>query len=115
MYELALRTGLRKGELLGLHWEDLDLDGGTATVHRSLQRTRSQGLTILHTKTLASERRIALPTECISSLKIHRDLQLEEREAARVGWTDIGLVFTPPEGQAARPRQPHPPLPPSPP
>lgn len=35
LYELALRTGLRKGELLGLHWEDLDLDGGTATIHRS--------------------------------------------------------------------------------
>jgi integrase len=55
LYELALRTGLRKGELLGLHWEDLDLDldGGTATIHRSLQRTRTQGLTVLHTKTLA--------------------------------------------------------------
>ncbi|MFF1460787.1 tyrosine-type recombinase/integrase [Streptomyces sp. NPDC058330] len=94
LYELALRTGLRKGELLGLHWEDLDLNGGTATIHRSLQRTRSQGLTVLHTKTLASERRIALPTECITSLKIHQDRQQEERQAARAGWTDNGLVFT---------------------
>jgi integrase len=42
LYELALRTGLRKGELLGLRWEGLDLDGGTATIHRSLQCTRSQ-------------------------------------------------------------------------
>ncbi len=32
LYELALRTGLRKGELLGLHWEDLDLDAGTAAI-----------------------------------------------------------------------------------
>ncbi|MEV6421302.1 tyrosine-type recombinase/integrase [Streptomyces sp. NPDC051662] len=94
LYELALRTGLRKGELLGLHWEDLDLDGGTATIHRSLQRTRSQGLTVLNTKTLASERRIALPTECINSLKIHQERQQEERQAARAGWTDNGLVFT---------------------
>jgi integrase len=95
LYELALRTGLRKGELLGLHWEDLDFDGGTATIHRSLQRTRSQGLTVLNTKTLASERRIALPTECINSLKIHQERQQEERQAAGTGWTDNGLVFRP--------------------
>ncbi|CAL2068845.1 protein of unknown function [Streptomyces murinus] len=47
LYELALRTGLRKGELL-------DLDGGTASIHRSLQRTRTGGLTVLHAKTRAS-------------------------------------------------------------
>ncbi|URN12936.1 site-specific integrase [Streptomyces radiopugnans] len=45
LYELALRTGLRKGELLGLHWEDLDLTTGTASIRRSLQRTRTGGLT----------------------------------------------------------------------
>lgn len=96
LYELALRTGLGKGELLGLQWEDLDLDGGTASIHRSLQRTRSQGLTVLNTKTLASERRIALPTECISSLKIHQERQQEERQVAGTGWTDKGLVFATP-------------------
>ncbi|MFE9256292.1 tyrosine-type recombinase/integrase [Streptomyces sp. NPDC006879] len=103
LYELALRTGLRKGELLGLHWEDLDLNGGTATIHRSLQRTRSQGLTVLNTKTLASERRIALPTECISSLKIHQERQQEERQAAGKGWTDSDLVFTTPQGKPLDP------------
>nr|WSS71877.1 site-specific integrase [Streptomyces sp. NBC_01175] len=103
LYELALRTGLRKGELLGLHWADLDLDGGTATIHRSLQRTRSQGLTALHTKTLASERRIALPTECLSSLKIHQEQQQEERQAAGTSWTDNGLIFTTPKGRPLDP------------
>ncbi|MGW1407491.1 tyrosine-type recombinase/integrase [Streptomyces sp. NPDC002403] len=103
LYELALRTGLRKGELLGLHWEDLDLNGGTATIHRSLQRTRSQGLTVLNTKTLASERRIALPTECISSLKTHQERQQEERQAAGTGWADNGLVFTTPKGRPVDP------------
>ncbi|MFI2349364.1 tyrosine-type recombinase/integrase [Streptomyces sp. NPDC019443] len=98
LYELALRTGLRKGELLGLHWEDLELDSGTATIHRSLQRTRTGGLTLLHTKTRASERRIALPTECINSLKLHRERQHEEHQAGGTGWTDNGLVFTTPAG-----------------
>ncbi|MEU6897881.1 tyrosine-type recombinase/integrase [Streptomyces virginiae] len=98
LYELALRTGLRKGELLGLHWEDLDLDGGTASVRRSLQRTQSSGLTTLPTKTRASERRIALPTESVHSLKSHQQRQEVERKAAGVSWKDSGLVFTTPTG-----------------
>ncbi len=103
LYELALRTGLRKGELLGLHWDDLDLDSGTASIHRSLQHTPTGGLTILHTKTRASERRIALPTECINSLKTHQERQQEERGAAGTGWTDSGLVFTTSKGRPLDP------------
>ncbi|MEU7345768.1 tyrosine-type recombinase/integrase [Streptomyces bacillaris] len=94
LYELALRTGLRRGELLGLHWADVDLDGGTASVCRSLQRTRSAGLTHLPTKTRASERRIALPTECIRALHGHWERQEEEREGAGADWKTSGLVFT---------------------
>ncbi|MBT3165292.1 site-specific integrase [Streptomyces sp. Vc74B-19] len=103
LYELALRTGLRKGELLGLRWEDLDLNSGTASIRRSLQRTRTGGLTHLPTKTRASERRIALPTECLHSLKEHRGRQDKERETAGSGWSDSGLVFTTPTGQPLDP------------
>ncbi|MFL3867776.1 tyrosine-type recombinase/integrase [Streptomyces bacillaris] len=98
LYELALRSGLRKGELLGLHWEDLDFDSGTASIRRSLQRTQSGGLTHLPTKTRASERRIALPTECIHSLKEHKQQQDKESETAGSAWRDSGLVFTTPTG-----------------
>lgn len=98
LYELALRTGLRKGELLGLHWEDLDLDTGTASIRRSLQRTRTRGLTALPTKTRASERRIALPTECVHSLKSHRERQEAERKVAGADWKDSSLIFTTPAG-----------------
>ncbi|MEU8523773.1 tyrosine-type recombinase/integrase [Streptomyces sp. NPDC048577] len=98
LYELALRTGLRKGELLGLHWEDLDLSTGTASIRRSLQRTRTGGLTHLPTKTRASERRIALPTECLHSLKEHKERQDRERETAGSTWQDSVLVFTTPTG-----------------
>ncbi|MDG5803258.1 site-specific integrase [Streptomyces ossamyceticus] len=103
LYALALRTGLRKGELLGLHWEDLDLANGTASIRRSLQRTRTGGLTHLPTKTLASERRIALPTDCIRSLKKHRQQQDKEREIAGSAWRDSGLVFTTPTGRPLDP------------
>ncbi|MGG7608001.1 tyrosine-type recombinase/integrase [Streptomyces sp. ZG43] len=103
LYELALRTGLRKGELLGLRWEDLDLTAGTASIQRSLQRTRTSGLTHLPTKTRASERRIALPTECIHSLKEHKQQQETERETAGSAWQDSGLVFTTPNGRPLDP------------
>jgi hypothetical protein len=72
LFELALRTGLRKRELLGLCWEDLDLAGGSASIRRTLQRTNSGGLTALRTETQSLERRIALPTECLRSLEQHR-------------------------------------------
>ncbi|MCZ7433247.1 tyrosine-type recombinase/integrase [Streptomyces sp. WMMC1477] len=98
LFELALHTGLRKGELLGLRWEDLDLAGGTASIRRTLQRTNSGGLTALPTKTQSSERRIALPTPCLRSLEQHRDRQLQERDAAGTGWKDSGYVFTRTDG-----------------
>ncbi|MDH6109793.1 integrase [Kitasatospora sp. MAP12-15] len=98
LFELALRTGLRKGEILGLRWEDLDLAGGTASIRRTLQRTNSGGLTALPTKTQSSERRIALPTPCVRSLEQHRDRQRRDREAAGVAWKDSGYVFTRPNG-----------------
>ena len=98
LFELALRTGLRKGELLGLRWEDLDLASGTASIRRTLQRTNSSGLVALPTKTQSSERRIALPTECLRSLEQHHARQRQEREAAGTGWKASGYVFTRPDG-----------------
>nr|WSX75733.1 site-specific integrase [Streptomyces sp. NBC_00899] len=103
LFDLALRTGLRKGELLGLHWGDLDLDNGTASIRRTLQRTPTGGLTALPTKTVSSERRIALPTECIRALKLHRERQVQEREAAGEDWTDNSYVFTSPDGSPTDP------------
>ncbi|SCD86199.1 Site-specific recombinase XerD [Streptomyces sp. BvitLS-983] len=103
LFELALHTGLRKGELLGLHWEDLDLDAGTAAIRRTLQRTSTGGLTTLPTKTRASERRIALPTRCVQSLKLHHEQQEREREAAGATWQHDGHVFTTVQGRPIDP------------
>lgn len=99
LYELALRTGLRKGELLGVRWEDLDLQTGTASIRRTLQRTQTGGLTTLPTKTRAAfERRFALTTECVNSLHGHQERQEEVRKTAGAGWKDNRLVFTTPAG-----------------
>ncbi|SCD52638.1 Site-specific recombinase XerD [Streptomyces sp. PpalLS-921] len=97
LFELALRTELRKGELLGLRWEDRDLNVGTASIRRTLQRTRTGGLTALPTKTISSERRIALPAACVASLRAYRDRQAREKQQAGEEWVDNGLVFTRPD------------------
>ncbi|GGT21144.1 tyrosine-type recombinase/integrase [Streptomyces chromofuscus] len=103
LFELALHTGLRKGELLGLRWEDLNLDAGTAAIRRTLQRTSTGGLTTLPTKTRASERRIALPTRCVHSLKHHHEQQQREREVAGPAWQHNRHVFTTAQGGAIDP------------
>ncbi|MER6015884.1 tyrosine-type recombinase/integrase [Streptomyces bluensis] len=103
LFELALQTGLRKGELLGLRWEDLDLDAGTAAIRRTLQRTGTGGLTTLPTKTRASERRIALPARCLQSLKRHHEEQQRDRDTAGAEWQHNGYVFTTPHGRAIDP------------
>ncbi|WP_405525504.1 site-specific integrase [Streptomyces canus] len=103
LLELALHTGLRKGELLGLCWKDLNLDMGTAAIRRTLQRTSTGGLTTLPTKTRASERRIALPARCLQSLKLHQEEQQQERDTAGAIWQDNGYVFTTPQGRAIDP------------
>ena len=59
LYILAVTTGMRRGELLGLHWADVDLDGGSVTVQATLQRM-PQGLVRDEAKTDYSSRRIAL-------------------------------------------------------
>jgi integrase len=73
-YVLLLCLGLRRGELLGLHWVDIDLDTATVHVHRELQRVGGQ-LVISETKTLDSDAGLPLPPLCLAAL--------QERSAAR--------------------------------
>ncbi len=93
----ALGTGLRQGELLGLRWEDVDLEAATLTVTYSLVRTDgAYGLD--EPKTARSRRFIALPAFVVAALREHRRRQLEERLAAGESTAD-GLVFVSPAGR----------------
>ncbi|APU42916.1 hypothetical protein BSL84_27165 [Streptomyces sp. TN58] len=102
LYELALRTGLRKGKLLGLLWEDLDLTFGTASVRRSLQRTRTGGLTRLPTKPgrLSAVSR-SRPNGCAPSRSTNTSRT--RRGTAGSAWRESGLVFATPTGQPLDP------------
>lgn len=101
LFRFALGLGLRKGEILGLRWEDVDLAAATMRITGSLQRQRGR-LERSATKTDASVRTIALPPMLLAMLRKHRERQEQLRSVAR-RWTDSGLVFTSSVGTAIEP------------
>lgn len=102
-YELAVRLGLRRGEVLGLSWKDVDLVDGVINVRQSLQRVSGE-LSLSATKTRRSTRRLALPEECSTALRARRAQQRADRLAAGEKWTASGLVFTTRNGTPIEPR-----------
>jgi integrase len=96
---LALRTGMRQGELAALRWDDVDLtDKPSITVGRSADtRTKTRVST---TKT-GKDRKIHIGPRTIDALKAHRARQREERMAA-TSWADPGLVFPNTKGKIRR-------------
>lgn len=96
---LALSTGMRSGELLGLTWRAVDLDRGAISVVASLQPTAT-GLELLDTKTNRSRRVIEIEPRVVAALRRHRAAQEMERRVAGDAWTGhVGLVFTTPSGE----------------
>ena len=102
--ELALATGMRRGELLGLQWGDVDLDRGTLRVERSVEETRA-GLRLKPPKTKRGRRNISLGEGAVALLRGHKVKQLELRLAARARQDrPTTLVFSTVEGELLRPR-----------
>jgi len=93
LFILALRTGMRKGELLALHWQDVDLKRGTLLVRVSLRALGGGGFVFNQPKTKAGRRTITLTSPMIDALKRHRVRQNEERLFLGDAWQDHGLVF----------------------
>jgi integrase len=85
LYVTALGVGLRQGELLGLSWADVDLEGGTLRVRQALQRVHGE-LQLVEPKSATSHRIVALPDLVLEALRAHRVRQLEERLASGVRW-----------------------------
>lgn len=94
LYALALTTGMRLGELLGLKWEDVELSRSNprVVVQRSLVRVNGTWL-FGEPKSERSRRSVALSTRALAALRAHRLRQ--NRQRLRVGrrWADHGLVF----------------------
>lgn len=98
----ALGTGCRRGEIIGLKWQDLDLDSGTVQIQTSLVTT-NKGPKIEPPKTPRSRRAIPLPEEVIKELKRQRLRQNEEKIRRRDIYQDGGFVFTWEDGRVVDP------------
>jgi integrase len=94
LWRLALLTGMRRGELLGLKWEDVDLEKGFLSVQRTLSRGKGGTWELGRPKTTSGRRSIALPSSCVTVLRKHRAAQHTERLRLGPIWEDNGFVFT---------------------
>ncbi|HEY3546069.1 MAG TPA: site-specific integrase [Propionicimonas sp.] len=115
-FMLAISLGLRRGEVLGLAWADVDLDAGRLDVRHQLERRRWRhgcpdplsciaekptlcpqrtggGLVLAELKTKQSRRSLPLPAPLVAALRRHRQQQREARIHAGSVWEECGLVF----------------------
>jgi integrase len=103
LYVLALLLGLRRGELLGLRWADVDLDAGVLHIRQNLVRAGGE-LRIQPPKTRRSRRTLPLPPQVTAALRRQQVTQAAERATAGSSWADNGLVFTTSLGTPMEPR-----------
>jgi integrase len=101
---LAVTTGMRRGEVLGLHWSDVDLDAARLTINWSLEETKAGGLRLKKPKSKAGCRTITLSPLTVDALHRHKVQQMEERLQLGLGRNDDGLVFTNIDGEPRKPR-----------
>lgn len=104
-YVLAATTGLRRGELLGLCWDCVDLEHGVITVQRQLLVLKD-GLSLEETtKSKSGRRSIVLTGDAVRELKTYRKRQLQEKLLLGEAYQDNGLVFCKEDGSPLRPEE----------
>lgn len=101
-FVLAIAMGLRRGELVGLRWNDVDLDKRVLYVRQQTQR-RSGVLYDDDTKNRRN-RALPLPAMCIAPLRWHRMRQVAAKQRAGESWDDGGYVFATRNGRPVEPR-----------
>lgn len=94
---LALGTGMRRGELLGLRWADVNLDGRALVVAQTLQEAYGK-LHFKEPKTVKSRRAVTLPGVVVDALRIHRAAQAKKTLAREPGYVESDLVLAAPGG-----------------
>ena len=100
---LAMLTGLRRGELVGLHWDDIDFKKSTITVNRSACYLGKQCTFEKDTKTDACNRTIAVSNICFELLKQWRAEQSKIRLAQGANWKGAENIFSTDDGRIMNP------------
>jgi integrase len=103
LWTVALHTGLRRGELAGLRWKDVDLDAETLTVAQ--QRTNAGHQVVVMAPKAKSQRQLLLAPATVAALGAHRKRQRAERLALGPAWTNTGYVFVDEAGEPYHPQR----------
>jgi integrase len=102
LYHLILITGMRRGEAIGLRWEDVDLDDACLSVEQQI--TDVNGRSMVSTpKSKSGTRDIPIDEVTVAVLRRQWELQGAERTAWGSAWHEAGLVFTREDGRPLRP------------
>jgi integrase/predicted RNA-binding Zn-ribbon protein involved in translation (DUF1610 family) len=102
LWRLLAMTGMRRGEALGLRWEDLDMEQGLVSIRRALVPVNGVAQ-ISEPKTPRSRRTIALDPETLKALQNHAARQADKRSASGEAWLESGYVFVRDNGQELQP------------
>jgi integrase len=101
---VALFTGMRRGEILGLRWRNVDLAAKVLQVSEAVEETMAHGVRSKKPKSKAGTREITLPDIVVATLTEHRRQQIEDRLRLGLGkLPDDALVFPAVGGGLARP------------
>lgn len=103
LYEVLIGTGMRKGEALALHWNDVHLDERVLFVRQTLSNVNNTTPVFTAPKTKTSLDWVALSSRVVAALQRQADRQHAQRLTAGGAWRDYGLVFTRNDGQPLRP------------
>jgi integrase len=102
LWVILATTGMRRGEALGLRWQDVDLDAGRLRVVQTVLSINGK-ISVSEPKTARGRRPIALDPSTVAVLREHRRKMLEERMLVGPDHSDEGLAFHRPDGSALRP------------
>lgn len=98
-------TGMRRGEVLGLQWDEVDLDHYRVSVVRSLVAVTYGEVVLSEPKTAKGRRSVALDPATVAALESHRQAQRAERDVAGELWRAQGFVFCKEDGSTIHPHR----------
>ena len=106
-FTLDIYSGLRRGEMLGLEWKDIDFETGVIHIQRTSNYTKAKGIYTDTTKTESSVRFVKVPMEIIAILKEYKAEQDAERQKLGERWNNTDRLFVKWEGSPMNPQTPY--------
>ena len=106
-FTLDIYSGLRRGEMLGLEWKDIDFETGVIHIQRTSNYTKAKGIYTDTTKTESSVRFVKVPMDIIEILKEYKAEQDAERLKLGERWNNTDRLFVKWEGSPMNPQTPY--------